>query len=77
MAYRRLEKYERVLGDYEVEHYISKAWTQKLERTNVSLLQQTGCWHRRQNKFGKVWELSENHPAFDRHLLQLDLGTFA
>ena len=48
--------YERVLGDCEVEHYISKALTQKLERTNGSLRQQTGRWHRRQNKFGKVWE---------------------
>ncbi len=48
--------YERVLGNYEVEHYISKALTQKLERTNGSLRQQAGRWHRRQNKFGKIWE---------------------
>ncbi|MDV2992479.1 MAG: IS1 family transposase ISAcma3 [Chroococcidiopsis sp. SAG 2025] len=49
--------YERVLCiDDEVEHYIGKILTQRLERTNGSLRQQTGRWHRRQNKFGKVWE---------------------
>jgi IS1 family transposase len=48
--------YERVLRNDEVEHYISKALTQRLERTNGCLRQQTGRWHRRQNKFGKVWE---------------------
>lgn len=45
----------RVLPD-AVDHYISKALTQRLERTNGTLRQQTGRWHRRQNKFGKVWE---------------------
>ena len=60
----------------EVEHYIGKILTQRLERTNGCLRQHTGRWHRRQNKFGKVWELSESHLAFDHHLLQLDLGTF-
>ena len=48
--------YERVLPDDEVEHFISKVLTQRLERTNSSLRQQTGRWHRRQNKFSKVWE---------------------
>jgi IS1 family transposase len=67
--------YERVFGD-EVEHYISKALTQRLERTNGILRQQTGRWHRQQNKFGKVWELSESYLAFSYHLLQLDLDTF-
>ena len=47
--------YERVLPD-EVDHYISKVLTQRLERTNGILRQQTGRWHRRQNKFAKVWE---------------------
>ncbi len=61
--------YERVLPN-EVEHYISKALTQRLERTNGILRQQTGRWHRQQNmrdcgrnpsprnsrKFGKLWE---------------------
>ena len=48
--------YERVLRNDEVEHYISKALTQRLERTNGTLRQQTGRWHRLQNKFAKVWE---------------------
>ena len=47
--------YERILPD-EVDHYISKRLTQRLERTNGIVRQQTGRWHRRQNKFGKVWE---------------------
>ncbi len=49
------EGYGRVLPT-EVDHYISKALTQRLERTNGIVCQQTGRWHRRQNKFGKVWE---------------------
>ena len=47
--------YGRVLP-LEVDHYISKLLTQRLERTNGILRQQTGRWHRRQNKFAKVWE---------------------
>jgi IS1 family transposase len=47
--------YGRVLPS-EVDHYTSKALTQRLERTNGIVRQQTGRWHRRQNKFGKVWE---------------------
>jgi len=47
--------YERVLPP-EMEHYIGKDKTQRLERTNGVLRQQTGRWHRRQNKFGKMWE---------------------
>jgi IS1 family transposase len=50
--------YERVLPN-EVDHYISKLLTQRLERTNGILRQQTGRWHRRQNKFAKVWEQTE------------------
>ena len=46
--------YERVLKN-EVDHYINKALTQRLERTNGIVRQQTGRWHRRQNKFGKLW----------------------
>lgn len=46
--------YERVLQP-EIEHYIGKDKTQRLQRTNRTLRQQTGRWHRRQNKFGKVW----------------------
>lgn len=47
--------YERVLP-CEVQHHIGKDKTQRLERTNGIVRQQTGRWHRRQNKFGKVWE---------------------
>ena len=47
--------YERVLPP-EIEHYMGKDKTQRLERTNGIVRQQTGRWHRRQNKFGKVWE---------------------
>lgn len=47
--------YERVLPD-EVDHHISKTLTQRLERTNGIVRQQTGRWHRRQNKFAKVWQ---------------------
>ena len=47
--------YERVLPP-EILHHIGKDKTQRLERTNGVVRQQTGRWHRRQNKFGKVWE---------------------
>ena len=50
--------YERVLS-IEVNHTISKKNTQKLERTNGIIRQQTGRWHRRQNKFGKIWSQTE------------------
>ena len=45
--------YERVLGA-EVDHHIGKTLTQRNERTNGILRQQTGRWHRQQNKFGKL-----------------------
>ena len=48
--------YERVLPNDEVDHFITKVLTQRLERINGSLRQQTGRWHRRQNKFSKIWE---------------------
>ncbi len=47
--------YERVLPP-EAQHHIGKDRTQRLERTNGILRQQTGRWHRQQNKFGKQWE---------------------
>nr|WP_236619077.1 IS1 family transposase [Acaryochloris sp. CCMEE 5410] len=49
------EGYSRQLPD-KVIHHVSKVLTQWLERTNGILRQQTGRWHRRQNKFGKVWQ---------------------
>lgn len=50
--------YERVLADW-VTLWVGKAGTQKLERTNGTLRGQVGRWHRRQYKFGKVWEQSK------------------
>lgn len=50
--------YERILPP-EVTHIIGKENTQRLERTNGIIRQQTGRWHRRQNKFGKLWEQTE------------------
>ena len=47
--------YERVLPP-EVTHGIGKDNTQRLERTNGIVRQQSGRWHRRQNTFGKLWE---------------------
>ena len=51
--------YERVLP-VEVKHVIGKENTQRLERTNGIIRQQTGRWHRRQNKFAKVWQKTES-----------------
>lgn len=45
--------YERLLPP-EVLHYTGKDSTHRLERTNGIVRQQTGRWHRRQNKFGKL-----------------------
>ena len=36
--------------------HIGAYQTQQLEGTNGMKRQQIGRWHRRQNKFGKVWE---------------------
>jgi hypothetical protein len=47
--------YQRVLP-FEINHHVGKEGTQRLERTNGILRQQTGRWHRQQNKFAKVWE---------------------
>jgi len=47
--------YERVLSP-EIQHYVGKDKTQRLERTNGIVRQQTGRCHRQQNKFAKVWE---------------------
>ncbi|NET32066.1 MAG: IS1 family transposase, partial [Cyanothece sp. SIO1E1] len=49
------EAYERELTP-EMIHIVGKQYTQRLERTNGIVRQQTGRWHRRQNKFGKIWE---------------------
>jgi IS1 family transposase len=65
--------YERVMPP-EILHYIGKDKTQRLERTNGIVRQQTERWHRRQNKFGKLWELSESDDAISGELFQLDLA---
>jgi insertion element IS1 protein InsB len=46
----------------EILHYIGKDKTQRLERTNGIVRQQTGRWHRQQNKFGKVWQQTKGQP---------------
>lgn len=51
--------YERVLPP-EVTHVVGKENTQRLERSNGIVRQQTGRWHRRQNKFGKLWRQTQN-----------------
>jgi insertion element IS1 protein InsB len=43
----------------ENELWVGKAGTQRLEQTNGIFRQQNGRWHRRQNKFSKVWEQTE------------------
>lgn len=55
----------------EILHHIGKNKTQRLARTNGIVRQQTGRWHRRQNKFGKVWELCEGDNPISGELLQL------
>lgn len=40
----------------QLEYYISKALTQQSKCTNGIMRQQTGRWHRWQNKFGKAWQ---------------------
>ncbi len=76
--------YERVLPP-EILHHIGKDKTQRLERTNGIVRQQSGRWHRRQNmrdwrgnpssansrKFGKLWEQTDCDNSISRQLLQL------
>ena len=50
--------YQRVLTP-EITHEIGKQYTQRLERTNGIVRQQTGRWHRSQNKFGKLWKQTQ------------------
>ena len=69
------EGYERVLSD-EVDHYISKVLTQRLERTNGIIRQQTGRWHRRQNALWQGLGADRNNSETSHQLLQLDLAAF-
>jgi IS1 family transposase len=50
--------YERQLSD-AVELWVGKSGTQRLERTNGMMRQQNARFHRRRNKFSKVWEQTE------------------
>ena len=50
--------YQRVLPPV-VEHHITKSRTQRFTRTNGIVRQQTGRFHRRQNKFSKQWRRTE------------------
>ncbi len=67
--------YERVLPD-EVDHYISKALTQRLERTNGIVRQQTGRWHRRQNALWQGVAADRANCKTCYQLLQLDMAAF-
>lgn len=69
------DAYERVLTN-EASHYISKALTQRLERTMLSCVNKRSRWHRRQNKFSKIVEPDAIHCTFSHQLLQLDLAAF-
>lgn len=66
--------YERVLP-CEVQHHIGKDKTQRLERTNGIVRQQTGRWHGRQNKFGKVWEQTKITARLVVSYNKMDLAT--
>ena len=67
--------YERVLSD-EVDHYISKVLTQRLERTNGIIRQQTGRWHRRQNALWQGVAADRANCKTCYQLLQLDMAAF-
>ena len=65
-----MSSYERILAS-EISHY----QTQRLERTNGIVRQQTGRWHRRQNKLGKVWDQTEGRSSVSGELLQWALDS--
>jgi IS1 family transposase len=52
------QAYERQLSE-AVEQWVGKSGTQRLEWTNGIVRQQNGRFHRRQNKFSKVWAQTE------------------
>lgn len=64
--------YERVLPP-EIQHHIGKDKTQRLERTHGTVWQQTGRWHRRQNKARQGMGTDKSDNSISRELLQLDL----
>jgi hypothetical protein len=63
--------------DDEVEHYISKALTQRLERTNGIVRQQTLSLA---SKTKQIWQrlgTNESYLTLGYQLLPLDLGAFS
>lgn len=66
--------YERVLPT-EINHEIGKENTQRLERTNGILRQQTGRWHRQQNALCQSLGADQSHGTANGQLFQLDLGS--
>jgi len=67
--------YERVLSD-EVDHYISKVLTQRVERTNGIIRQQTG---RSASPTKQIWQgmgADRGNCETCYQLLQLDLAAF-
>ena len=67
--------YERVLGA-EVDHYIGKTLTQRNERTNGILRQQTGRWHDPAKQGRQSVAADGGNRAIGCQLLQLDLAAF-
>ena len=72
--------YERVLPP-EILHYIGKDKTQRLERTNGIVRQQTGRWlslrHATRTQTEQVWQglgANESDDAISGELFQLDLA---
>jgi hypothetical protein len=60
----------------EVDHYISKPLTQRLERTNGTLRQQTERAVSTTKQIYPGVGANEGYFALGHHLLQLDLGKF-
>jgi len=72
--------YERLLPP-EILHYIGKDRTQRLERTNGVVRQQTGRWlslrHATRTTAEQIWQIVaaiKNHDPFSSELFQLDLA---
>jgi transposase-like protein len=58
----------------EIYHSIGKDRTQRLERTNGIVRQQTGRWHRRQNALWQVMGANKSYDSIGSYLLQLDVA---
>ena len=69
-----------MIGEAIREYYLStliiksakrkpNAWKERMELSGNRLRK----WHRRQNKFAKVWQLARNNCEISSKLFQLDL----